>query len=158
MSEAHKKARQKGKLYQDWIKKWLMERGFHVHDQPTASKLIRIKDKLTGEYKVMYVSVRNDIFGIIDLIAKKSDTKTLWIQATMNTSMKKKKEKLVAIPWNFETDCVQFWIKRSPGKTDIFELRDDGIFFELVGKILNRHYYSLFQSDIFWGKDEIFPT
>ena len=140
MSEAHKKSRQKGKLYQSWIKKWLEDRGFFVHDQPTASKMIRIKDKLTGEYKPMYVSTRNDIFGIIDLIAKKKDTRTLWIQATMNTSMKKKKEKLCEIPWNFEGDCVQFWIKRSPGKTDVYELRSDGTF-ELVGKILNRNYY-----------------
>ena len=156
MSEAHKKSRQRGKLYQDWIKKWLTERGFFVHDQPTASKLIRIKDKLTGEYKPMYVSVRNDIFGIIDLIAKKKDAPTLWIQATMNTSMKKKKEKLVAIPWNMDIDCVQFWIKRSPGKTDVYELHANGEFY-LIGKILNRHFYSALegemQSSIYFEKE-----
>ena len=147
MSEAHKKSRQKGKLYQDWIKKWLTERGFFVHDQPTSSKLIQIKDKITGEYKPMYVSVRNDIFGIIDLIAKKKDTRTLWIQATMNTSMKKKKEKLSEISWNFAGDCVQFWIKRSPGKTDVYELNVNGKFY-LIGKILNRHFYSALEGEM----------
>lgn len=147
MSEAHKLTRKRGKAYQYWIKKWLMERGFFVHDQPTASKVIRIKNKVTGEYEPIYISVRNDIFGIIDIIAKKKDTPTLWIQATMNTSMKKKREKLSAIPWNFDIDCVQFWIKRSPGKTDVYELRADGTF-ELVGKILNRHYYEALNSTI----------
>jgi len=147
MSEAHKKSRDKGKKYQAWVKNWLEDRGFTVHDQPTASKMIRIKDKITGEYKVIYVSVRNDIFGIVDLIAKKKNERTLWIQATMNTSMKKKREKLSAIPWNFEGDCVQFWIKRSPGKTDVYELNVNGEFY-LIGKILNRHFYSAVEGEI----------
>ena len=88
-------------------------------------------------------------------MAKKKDEKTLWIQATMNTSMKKKKEKLRTIPWNLEGDCVQFWIKRSPGKTDVYELNVNGEFY-LIGKILNRHFYSAvegeIQSSVYFGE------
>ena len=62
---------QKGNQFQDYIQKWLEENGWVVHNQKSVAKAIPIKDKITKKIKVVWVSKRNDIFGEVDLIAKK---------------------------------------------------------------------------------------
>ena len=129
--------RAKGNQLQDWIQKWLEERGWTVHNQKTVSRAIPIKGK------TVFVSQRQDIFGCIDLICKKQGRKTLFIQATMHGGKGKKREDLKAVPWNNTVDDVQIWMDRGGKSIDIFcldENQKDGT--RLVGKILRRQFYA----------------
>jgi len=89
-----KNTRKRGLDFQRWIKGWLEERGWMVHNETPSTRPFYDKKKK----KLIFISHRNDIFKCIDLIAKK-DSRTLWIQATLHKSVKDKVEKLKEVPW-----------------------------------------------------------
>ena len=112
--------REKGLEFQRWIKKWLEERDWIIHNQ------------------------RNDIYGC-DLIAKKSDRKTLWIQATLDSGISRKIDELQKFSWNLDVDDIQVWLKRKDGKIDIFAITKAWLVHdmehELIGHIIRRKFY-----------------
>jgi hypothetical protein len=104
--------RRRGNDFQDWIKKWLTERGWSVHNQKTVSRPIPIKGR------VVWVSCRNDILAM-DLVAVKAGEKTLFIQATLHGGVEKRKIEAKDIHWDLDHQCVQLWQKRSAGVIQI---------------------------------------
>jgi len=127
-----KSTRKKGLDFQDWIKRFLEERDWIVHNQKPMGKLI----------KGNYISQRNDIFGCVDLIAKKEEKPTIWIQATLNPNLEKRLKEFLQLGniWNSE-DLVQVWIKRKSGLVDIFQLFGTELL--PIGKIIRRKFYKL---------------
>jgi hypothetical protein len=128
----------KGSDFQRWTQKLLEEHGWEVHNQPRSVKWI--KDKKTKELRP--ISVRNDILGCIDLVAKKEKERTLWIQCTLHSGKGKKEEDLKEIPWNYEVDNVQIWMDRGSRKVDIFQLDPFGDFV-LVGRVIKRKFHKI---------------
>lgn len=103
-------ARASGARYQLKIKKFLEERGYEVQNIPTKSYFI----PQIGRFR----SGRNDIFGC-DLIAKRNDRETLWIQATKHKSLKEKIKVLSRFQWT-KCERVLIFIHRGTGKDDIY--------------------------------------
>lgn len=54
------------------------------------------------------VNVQTDVFGCIDLVAKKKNHATLWIQVTVDGGIGRKMKDLQKVPWNLD-DIVQVW-------------------------------------------------
>ena len=141
------KARAKGSSYQNWIAEWLTERGWKVHNQKTSMSRIMVRNKRTFELEPMYVSGRQDIFGVFDLIAKK-DMLTLWIQSTSHKSLLEKVKKIIAAELtysNFEFPMI--WMKRDSLRHDIYAFDETGNIEHpgapsLYGKIISRKYYA----------------
>jgi len=140
-----KSTRASGLAFQRWIKKWLEEREYQVHNFTPKGKLLFIKGKK------VYVSVKNDVFGC-DLIAKKPKLKTLWIQATEHKSLKLKQQELLKHAWNLGVDDVQIWIKRETGIIDIYEMKytvrkpnyqklKTEEYFRKIGHIIRRKFF-----------------
>jgi len=97
-------SRRKATAFQRWIQEWLEARSWLVHNE-----------EIGGRFKA-----QRDIFGCIDLIAKKRST-TLWIQAKAGSrpAIKPIREKFSKVPWT-ENDLPMLWIKRSREKIDIY--------------------------------------
>jgi hypothetical protein len=127
-----KSKRKSGMQYQDWIRKYLEERGYSVEN----FKPISIRREIKG--KEVWQRFRQDPFDS-DLIAKKVGERTLWIQATLHTGLTIKKEKMLKHPWTIEYDDVQIWVKRDSLNHDIYRLGTMG--FYLYGKIIHRKFY-----------------
>lgn len=56
-----------------------------------------------------YMSQSNDVFGCVDLVAKKRGQPTLWIQVTADSGIGRKKDDLLKIPWTPGVDDVRIW-------------------------------------------------
>lgn len=56
-----------------------------------------------------WVSQSNDIYGCIDVIAKKKGERTRWIQVTADSGISRKSEEMLGIPWDLEFDVVEIW-------------------------------------------------
>ena len=132
--------RQTGNNFQDWIQKWLGDRGWMIHNQKGVATKVRTP---RGE---IWVSKRQDIFGCIDLIAKKVGI-TLWIQATTHKSLKEKVKKIRAAKLTFsEFEFPMIFLKREGGIVDIYG-------FDGVGAILSpgepSHYGKIIRRNFF---------
>lgn len=57
----------------------------------------------------LWISQSNDIFGCIDLVAKKRGERTRWIQVTSHSGVGQKKEDLAEVPWDPIHDSVEIW-------------------------------------------------
>ena len=128
--------RASGAAFQRWIKDFLIEKGWDVHNQTSSVKMVFIKGKKT------YVSHRNDILGAIDLLCKKADRETLWIQATLDSGLGRKTEKIKAVQFDDLYDDVQVWMKRADKGVDVFlwsSIEEKTI---LLGKIIRRKFYA----------------
>lgn len=87
----------------------------------TAIELAAIKILEAEGYKVhrcvrtgvrrgpLYISQSNDVFGCIDLVAKKRGTRTRWIQVTAHSGIGQKKKDLDEVPWDRAFDSVEIW-------------------------------------------------
>ncbi len=87
----------------------------------TAVELTAIKMLEADGYKVhrcvrtgikrgsMYISQSNDVFGCIDLVAKKRGQRTRWIQVTADGGIGRKKADLEEVPWDPLFDEVEIW-------------------------------------------------
>lgn len=56
-----------------------------------------------------YFSQSNDVFGCIDLVAKKRGARTRWIQVTADSGIGRKKKDLDEVPWDRAHDSVEIW-------------------------------------------------
>lgn len=52
----------------------------------------------------------NDIFGCVDLIAKKKGNRTRWIQVTAGSNIGEKIADLSQVPWDLSHDQVEVWL------------------------------------------------
>lgn len=87
----------------------------------TAIELAAIKVLEAEGYKVhrcvrtgvkrgpFYFSQSNDVFGCIDLVAKKKGARTRWIQVTAHSGIGQKKKDLDEVPWDPAHDSVEIW-------------------------------------------------
>jgi hypothetical protein len=137
-----KSTRQKGQDFQRWVKKWLEEHGWTVHNQGLNHR--QIFDRKTHE--LIYVSASQDVFGCVDVIGKKPKHKTLWIQCTEHTGRAKKEAAMLTVPWG-ENDDVQIWMKREDGHVDVLQMYFMGQDctlpqFNLLGKIIRRKFFA----------------
>ncbi len=57
----------------------------------------------------MYFSQSNDVFGCIDLVAKKRGERTRWVQVTADGGVGRKKDDLAEVPWDPLFDQVEIW-------------------------------------------------
>jgi len=126
--------RGKGLSFQRWIQKWLEERGWVVHNETPSAKPVYTKKR------AIWVSRKTDIFNCIDLIAKK-DYRTLWIQATLDSGVGRKIEKLKAIPWAPNDEVFIFQkIGQEVVVKRYFPIRQ---ITEEVGRIRKRKFYPI---------------
>ncbi|MGB0651845.1 MAG: hypothetical protein ACPGQL_01475 [Thermoplasmatota archaeon] len=79
--------------------KLLEEQGYKVH------RCVRTGVKRGNRY----FAQSNDVFGCIDLVAKKMGQRTLWIQVTADSGIGRKKNDLAEVPWDPLFDQVEIW-------------------------------------------------
>jgi len=79
--------------------KLLQAEGYFVH------RCIRTGQK-RGPF---YVSQSNDVFGCIDLVAKKLGQRTRWIQVTADSGIGRKRKEMEEVPWDPQIDSVEIW-------------------------------------------------
>lgn len=89
----------KGRILELDAKKLLNAHGYTVHRTVRTSRFSR-----RG-----WISNANDIFGVIDLIAKKAGERTRWIQVTSDTAVGAKFQELRQVPWTVAFDSVELW-------------------------------------------------
>lgn len=107
--------REAGNRWEIRIKEYLESLGFVV--DKCRAKVMMIRDK-TG--KMRMISGPNDFFGCADLIAIHPNRYfTLFIQATLDSGMGRKKQKLMTIPWNLSVQRVQIWMRQDGVKSGV---------------------------------------
>lgn len=121
------KSTQKGNQYEREVRDILEAQGWHVEGQ--HRKVMWIKDKFTGQMK-MIMSGR-DIYGC-DLIAKKQDFKTKWIQVSTVPQKSAKERQVMEFPWTLAHEDVELWL-RIDGKRAfrVFWMDGPGHFMEM---------------------------
>lgn len=97
------------------------KRRVNTSSKGTAIELAAIKVLEAEGYKVhrcvrtgvrrgpLYISQSNDVFGCIDLVAKRRGERTRWIQVTAHSGIGKKKADLDEVPWDTAFDSVEIW-------------------------------------------------
>jgi len=131
-----KSKRQKGLEFQRWIKAWLEEKGWLIHNQTPAGRMIVIKGKK------IFISQRNDIWGT-DLLCRKK-YRMLWIQATLDSKVTKRVEAYLSYFKSlFDGEELQIWIKTPKGEINIKQcFWNQGAFLTRdIGKIIRRKFY-----------------
>ncbi len=84
-----------------------------------------------------WISQSNDVFGCIDLIAKKTGERTRWIQVTADGGIGRKKDKLDAVPWDGLFDSVEIW-RWVGGRSRRHKT---------TGELLERQYFQVYHHD-----------
>ena len=135
--------REKGLTFQQWIKKWLEERGWTVRNFSPTSKPIYSKKFR----KIIYVSVNNDFWGA-DLIARKLDRnnqiRQLVIQASLSTGIQKRIDEFHKYYKKLMPgEMLQIWIKTDKGVINIKEcfIAFNEIQTSDIGKIIRRKFF-----------------
>lgn len=84
-----------------------------------------------------YISQSNDVFGCIDLVAKKHGERTRWVQVTADSGIGRKKEDLAQVPWDPLFDSVEIWrwVGGRPRKH------------KTTGEWLDRQYFQVYHLD-----------
>ena len=118
--------RAKGNRFQDRIEKILKSWGWTVHNQKTVSSLMKKIGK-DGKLQEFWISKRNDIFGAIDISARKPGEKPLNIQATLHTDLKKRTKQLAAIPWALDHEDIQIWQGKENGLIVVWQFDGSGL-------------------------------
>ena len=97
------------------------KRKVNTSSKGTAIELAAIKVLEAEGYKVhrcvrtgvkrgpFYYSQSNDVFGCIDLVAKRKGVRTRWIQVTAHGGIGQKKADLGEVPWDPVFDSVEIW-------------------------------------------------
>lgn len=84
-----------------------------------------------------YFSQSNDVFGCIDLVAKKKGARTRWIQVTADSGIGRKKKDLDEVPWDAQFDSVEIW-RWVGGNTRKHKA---------TGAFLDRQYFQVYRLD-----------
>lgn len=84
-----------------------------------------------------YISQSNDVFGCIDLVAKKHGERTRWIQVTAHSGIGQKKADLDKVPWDPLFDSVEIWRWVGGGRRR----------HKTTGEWLDRQYFQVYHHD-----------
>jgi hypothetical protein len=79
--------------------KWLQAQGYHVHRTLRSAYV----------YKGQYRNNRNDVFGSLDLLAKRKGERLRLIQVTVTRDKSRKTKRLAEVPWDTVTESVEVW-------------------------------------------------
>lgn len=102
---------QRGNAYEIEVKKILESKGYSVFRQHRKQMYMNGKMIMVG----------CDVFGC-DMIAKKPNDKTLWVQVTTRTQKSLKSKTLMEHPWDFTHDTVQLWLREAGKRAfEVFE-------------------------------------
>ncbi len=85
----------------------------------------------------LWISQSNDVFGCIDLVAKKRGERTRWIQVTAHSGIGAKKKEILDVPWDPVHDSVEIW--RWVGGA-VRKHRS-------TGQVLDRQYFQVYHLD-----------
>lgn len=121
--------RAKGRAFETWCRDRLVEQGWAVH-------LCGRKAMMIGPGRL--ITAGNDIFGS-DLVAIKPGQRTLFVQATMDSSVKKRLDETLSYPWDLKYQQVQLWQKKADGSV-IVQLYTGAGFAE-VGRFIRGKFY-----------------
>ena len=155
MPKPKDKRRASGNYFQNWCEKFILKNfpGSHVHNQKAYSKSYRN----VSDGKTMWFSVRNDLWGCIDLAVILPHTQPMWkfappgkplfIQATAWSHVTDKLDKIAVVPWDLSHVTVQLWQKREPGRVTIKQLfkNEDGFYLKDVGEIKRGKYTEILE-------------
>ncbi len=86
----------------------------------------------------LYFSQSNDVFGCIDLVAKRMGARTRWIQVTAHSGIGQKKKDLDEVPWDPQHDSVEIW--RWVGGQSRKHKTQEGV-------LLERQYFQVYHLD-----------
>lgn len=79
--------------------KHLRSEGYRVHR--TLRSAVR--------YRRRFVSNGNDLFGSVDLLAKKGGERMKYIQVTATRDKSRKAKRLLEVPWDCSMESVEIW-------------------------------------------------
>jgi hypothetical protein len=135
------KTRTKGNKYELEVQKILEQYGYVCHRAYPSS--YRVGSKIFAR--------SNDILGCFDIIAKKKDSPTLWIQVSTGPRKSEKQKKIGLLGNIFNPyDKVLLWLRFNGSIFKIYELI--GKKFHQVGKVERGKLFSVNGYDIFNGK------
>ena len=90
-----------------------------------------------------WVSQSNDVFGCIDLVAKKRGARTRWIQVTADSGVGRKRKELAEVPWDPLFDSVEIWRWVGGQRRKDRRFRDAGA----ASPRLQRQYFQVYHMD-----------
>ena len=90
----------KGNIYENEVKKILQSDGYIVFKQHRKPVYIEGRMFMLGA----------DIFGC-DIVAKKEDEPTLWVQVSTEDNLHKKIKQVKEFPWNLRGERLEIWCK-----------------------------------------------
>lgn len=127
--------RGKGRAFETWCRDYLRERGWSVH-------LCGRKAIMLGPGKM--VTTGNDIFGA-DLVAIKLGELTLFVQATCDSSVKKRLEEFGRYGFEPAHQRVELWQKKPGGEVVVHVLQNGGLV--ETGRIIRGRFYRLGEAE-----------
>ena len=84
-----------------------------------------------------YFSQSNDVFGCIDLVAKKRGERTRWLQVTADSGVGRKRKEMEEVPWDPLFDSVEIWRWVGGRKRN----------HKTTGEALARQYFQVYHMD-----------
>ena len=128
--------RQQGSGYELEVQKYLEGQGYKIHR--AYASLFKIGNKTLCR--------SNDIFSVVDIIAKKKDHFTKWIQVSTGTRRAEKEKKLKGIGdiWT-ASDSVELWLRfdNKVWKIYRYQQTEQGKEFVEVAKIERGKYFEI---------------
>lgn len=123
--------RSTGSAFEKWCEAWILKNipNSAVHRQVSVASKVKVG------VREIWVSKRNDIFGVIDLVVVSPDIKPMFIQCTCDSSIGRKFKELFAIPWNLKHSDVYVWQKMKGRRVVLWEY--DGRAFFTENEIIN---------------------
>ena len=123
----------RGRAFQDRCAKILASWGWTVHNEKPVGRMVFASGGLR------YVSSRNDVFGALDLLARKPGEIPLGVQCTLDGSVKRKLADIAAVHWSLKHERIEVWMGRASG--EIAVKRFDGSALVDVGVIRRGRIY-----------------
>lgn len=110
------KSTKKGNLYEKEVRTILEQKGWHVEGQHR-------KVMFLGPGKMIMAG--RDVYGC-DLICKKQNEKTLWIQVSTVENKSKKEKQVLEFPWTLQYETLQLWLRvKGAKKYRVYEAKQD---------------------------------
>jgi len=100
MKSKKRSSYQKGNIYENEVKKILEAQGWNVFKQHRKPIYVNKRVLMIGA----------DIFGC-DIVAKRYNAKTRWIQVSTEDNLHKKIKQVMEFPWNLEGESLEIWCK-----------------------------------------------
>jgi hypothetical protein len=88
-------SRAKGKRLENEIADRLEAAGWTVEQAKLTGRMQGIRDRATGEMKQIYISEKNDLFGVFDGLAVKEDRTPILYQVTTTNNRSARNRKIV---------------------------------------------------------------